>query len=245
MSRLTSLEQPAWPAKINPLAICEKFMFLNPVSLNSLASGVGWFILLLFMSHALLTRPWQNHPDTPLSSIWPAFVVALMTIWLLKAGLQQGLEIHILGLTAFTLMFGSRLAILGVISVYLLLAVADKAAWSSLGWNALLVGVFPILLAAQIHRFVYRKLPHNYFVFVFLSSFLNGVLVMVFTMGLLTGFMLLTSVHPVDLIKNQFLLITPLLIFPEAFFNGGLMAVLVIYRPHWVLGYNQDLYLRN
>ncbi len=220
-------------------------MYLDPTSLSDLARGIGWFILLMFVAHAIWTRPWANHPDMPLGSVWPAFVVGMLMIWLLKAGLHQGLEIHLLGLTALTLMFGTRLATLGAVSVYLLLAASGKVAWSSLGWNALMVGVFPILLAAQIHRQVYRRLPHNYFIFVFVSSFLNAILVMIFTMGLLTAFILLTSSHSPELVRSQFLQLTPLLVFPEGFLNGGLMAVLVIYRPLWVMGYNQDLYLKD
>ena len=183
-------------------------MFLDPTSLGNLASIIGWFILLCFVSHALLTRPWISHPDMPLASVWPAFVIGLMMIWLLKAGLHEGLTIHLLGLTAFTLMFGSRLATLGVVSVYILLASSGKVAWSSLGWNALLVGVFPILLATQIHNLVYRKLPHNYFIFVFVSSFLNAVMVLVLTNGRWTCYRLLTSTHPFELIRQQFLMIT-------------------------------------
>lgn len=220
-------------------------MYLDPTSLGALTSSLGWLVLLLYVVHALWTRPWSSHPEMPLGSVWPAFMVGMLMIWLLKAGLHQGLEIHLLGLTAFTLMFGTRLAVLGVVGVYLLLAITGKAAWSSLGWNALLVGVAPILLATYIHRLAYRRLPHNYFVFVFISSFLNAVLVMIFTMMLLAGFMLITSSHSPELISSQFLQLTPLLVFPEGFLNGGLMAVLVIYRPDWVMGYNQELYLRD
>lgn len=68
---------------------------------------------------------------------------------------------------------------------------------------------------------------------------------MAFTMILLSGFMLLTSSHHPELIQNQFMLVTPLLIFPEAFINGGVMVILAIYRPEWVLGFNQDRYLKD
>ena len=220
-------------------------MFIDPATLSTLSLATGWIILLLYVFHSLLSRPWTHHPETPLGSIWPAFVVGLMMIWLLKAGLVEGLEVHLLGLTALTLMFGTRLAILGVVSIYLLLAIWNKVSWSVIGWNALLVGVFPILFAAQIHRLAYRYLPPNFFVFVFVSSFLSGALVMAFTMLLLSIFLLLTSAHPPELIRSQFMLISLLLIFPEAFINGGIMAVLSIYRPEWVLGFNQDRYLRD
>jgi len=39
-------------------------------------------------------------------------------------------------------------------------------------------------------------------------------------------------------------LLTALLIFPEAFLNGALMAALVIYRPQWVPGFDESEYMR-
>ena len=114
------------------------------------------------------------------------------------------------------------------------------------GFNpSVVTGILPVLLAWLIHRLVYQKLPHNYFIFVFVSSFLNAALVMAFTMTLLTGFNLLTSSYSLQLIQDQFLRLTPMLMFPEAFLNGGIMAILVIYRPDWVLGFNADKYLRD
>ncbi len=206
---------------------------------------LGWLVFCLFLAYAFFSRPWRAHLNTPLLAVLPAFVVGLMLLWLVKAGVHEGLEVHLLGLTALTLMFGSQLSILAITAVYCLLAILDKAYWGTLGWNIVLIGVLQILLAAKVHRLVYHRLPHNFFIFVFLSSFLNAALVMVFTLFLLAGFLWLNSAHSLELIKTQVVQLIPLLAFPEAFVNGGLMAVLVIYRPQWVSGFNQNHYLRN
>lgn len=38
--------------------------------------------------------------------------------------------------------------------------------------------------------------------------------------------------------------ILPLLMFGEAFINGGAMSLLVAYRPHWVATFHDHWYLR-
>lgn len=219
-------------------------MFINPESLNTVMLWLGWVVFGLFFAYALFAQPWKEHVDTRVLTVLPAFVVGLTLLWVVKAGLIEGLEVHVLGITALTLMFGTRLSILAISGLYALLAVLGKVDWAVFGWNVVLVGVLQILLAAHIHRFIYQRFPQNYFVFVFLSSFLNGALVITFTMLLLVGFMWLTSAYPPELIQSQFLQLTPLLIFPEAFVNGGLMAVMVIYRPQWVSGFDQNRYMR-
>ena len=45
-------------------------MYLDPTSLSELSRAFGWFVLVLFAIHALWTRPWSNHPDMPLGSVW-------------------------------------------------------------------------------------------------------------------------------------------------------------------------------
>lgn len=220
-------------------------MYIVPLYLSRTNLLIGWALLAALLLWIFASRPWRDIPEGPLLNVLPAFAVGLLLVWRLKAGLHAGLEIHLLGLTALTLMFGWRLATLGVFSVYLLLATSGKLPWAGLGWNTLLVGVLPILLAAYIHRFVYHKLPHNFFIFVFVSSFLNGAAVMIFTMLTLSAFMFATGSQPTELIQHEFMILIPLLMFPEAFLNGSLMAILVIYRPQWVLGFNEMKYMRD
>lgn len=204
----------------------------------------GWILLGVFILRALLARPWQTHLDTPLISVLPAAVVCLLALWVLKAGLHAGYEIHLLGITALTLMFGVPLAILGVVALYVLLAVFGFIDWRVLGLNALLVGVLPIYFSAMFYRLVYRNLPHNYFIFVFLSSFLNGAITLAITMVAIAIFLAFGAGESWLQIKSQFLMLVPLLVFPEAFINGSMMAIMVIYRPEWVLGFNDREYLK-
>ncbi len=220
-------------------------MYIDATNLSLVMALSGWAVLLLCLILILIGRPWRSFDDTQILRIVPAFTVGMLMIWQLKAGVHHGLEIHLLGLTAITLMFGRSLAVLASCSVYVILALSGKIGWMSLGWNGVLVGILPIFLSAEIHHRVQQKLPKNFFVFVFISSFLNAAMVMIFTMLLLSGFMWLSGTHTAGLIQHEFMMLIPLLIFPEAFLNGSLMAVLVIYRPHWVFGFDEEVYMRS
>jgi uncharacterized membrane protein len=46
-----------------------------------------------------------------------------------------------------------------------------------------------------------------------------------------------------DDVKNNFLKIIPLVIFPEALFNGMIMTLLIIYKPDWVYTYHDKFYI--
>ncbi len=220
-------------------------MFIDPASVNLWVLVLGWLGFAGWIAYSVLTLPWCMCMDTPLGKALPAFVVGLLVLWLIKAGVHNGLEIHLLGLTAFTLMFRCRLAIIGVACLYCLLAMFGITSWASVGVNGLLVGVAPILFSAFIHRAIYRLLPHNLFIFVFLNSFVNGALTMLITIAGIVLFLLLFSNISTELIQHQFATLAPLLVFPEAFINGGIMVLLVIYRPQWVALFDQDEYLKN
>jgi uncharacterized membrane protein len=47
-----------------------------------------------------------------------------------------------------------------------------------------------------------------------------------------------------DELSDSALMIIPML-FPEAFINGALMTLLIVYYPEWVSSFNDDRYLKN
>jgi uncharacterized membrane protein len=46
-------------------------------------------------------------------NVWLGTVVLLILVWSMKAGVKPGLNMHLLGATIFTLMFGRQLAVIG------------------------------------------------------------------------------------------------------------------------------------
>lgn len=97
--------------------------------------------------------------------------VAVLGIWLLKAGVKPGLSFHLLGATVLTLMFRPLFALLG-----LALIAAGLTAWSgqfaAFSVNWLLLGAVPVAVTWGIHKLVHRWLPRHLFVYLFLNAFI-------------------------------------------------------------------------
>jgi electron transfer flavoprotein alpha subunit len=84
------------------------------------------------------------------------------------------------GATMFTLMFGPRLAILGLslvlAGVTLNNGLLGREGWEAYALNALALAVFPALLADAIRRVVDRCLPGNFFIYVFVTAFFGAAI---------------------------------------------------------------------
>ena len=194
------------------------------------------------------TAPWRRLADSAQLNIWLGTIVILMLMWSMKAGVQPGMNLHLLGATVFTLMFGRQLAILGLSVV--LAAVTFNSAGSAIGWtpyalNALVMVVFPVLMAFAILRLVERTLPANIFVYFFAGAFFNAALTTVAT-GLLTSVLLaLAGVYPAEMLFSDYFPYFILLGFAEAWLNGAAITLMVVYYPDWVGTFDDRRYLWN
>lgn len=70
--------------------------------------------------------------------------IALVPLWMLQAGIKDGLEFHFLGLTVLALMLGWRLGVMMSTLSLLLLTGFGVAPWSAFGANLLLGVIIPI-----------------------------------------------------------------------------------------------------
>ncbi len=147
----------------------------------------------LFLLWAAIWAPWRRLADSRQMNVWMGTIVVLMLVWSLKAGVKPGLNLHMLGATAFTLMFGRQLALLGLSVV--LAAVTYNASlkgiqgWQPFALNALALVVFPVFVTYAILRFVERRLPAHIFVYIFVAAFFGAAVTVVAT-GMLTALML-------------------------------------------------------
>jgi len=94
-------------------------------------------------------------------------------------------------------------------------------------------------------RLARRRLPLNFFVFVFINAFLAAGLSNVLV-GLVTALLMLGSgVYDLEALSYGYLAYLPLMLFPEGVINGSLISIFVAYRPHWVASFDDALYLRS
>ncbi len=205
----------------------------------------------LMLLWAIWTAPWRRLADSTLMNVWMGAIVVLTLVWSMKAGAKPGLNLHLLGATAFTLMFGRQLAMTGLALVLAAVtfnaslkgAGLEMAGWQPFALNALVLTVFPVLVAHAVLRFVERHLPPHIFVFFFVAAFFGGAIAAVAT-GFLTGLLLwLAGVYSADLLFSDYLPFYVLLGFAEAWLNGAAITLMVVYYPRWVGSFDDRRYL--
>ena len=91
---------------------------------------------------------------------------------------------------------------------------------------------------------MHRRLPQNYFVYLFVSAFFGAALAWNLA-ALARGLLLLLSGQPAmdAQVGEDYAALLPLMSFGEAFINGLLIATVAVYRPQWVMSFDDGAYL--
>jgi uncharacterized membrane protein len=201
----------------------------------------------LVLLWAILRAPWQRLADSGQLNVWLGTIVVLTLMWSMKAGVKPGLNLHLLGVTAFTLMFGRQLALVGLSIV--LAAMTYNAslngvqAWQPFALNALVLVVFPVFVAHAILRAVERWLPANIFIFIFIAAFFGAAFCVIATGAFASLLLLLSGAYPLDLLLAEYFPFYLLLGFAEAWLNGAAITLMVVYYPRWVGSFDDRRYL--
>lgn len=207
-----------------------------------------WVAHLLFapaLGWSLYAAPWRRLRDNEQLHLFLGTCVTLMVLWSIKTGIRPGLNFHLLGATAFTLMFGPRLAIVGLSVVLLGATIFGYSGWESFSVNGLLMGVLPASVSFLIFRLVDGKLPNHFFVYIFLNAFVGAGLAMAATGLAATWLMAAAGAYSADYLYSQYLPYFLLMGWSEALLTGMTMTMLVVYRPQWVGTFDDARYIRN
>jgi len=194
---------------------------------------------------AALSAPWRVWlDDRERQWVWLVSLGVLLAVWSMKAGITPGLSLRFLLVTALTLMHGWQLAVIGSALVLAVLCITGQAAWSSFGANLLCMAIVPALFTAWFHEFVHSRLPHNYFVYFFVTVFLGSALA--FNLAGLARLAVLAASGTIEAahVGPEYFAVLPFMSFGEATVNGMVMAMAVVYRPRWVMSFDDRLYLR-
>ena len=184
----------------------------------------------------------------PITRIWPALCAGILLLWQLKASLSVGISIHLLGTTLLTVLFGWPLAVIGLtvvlVATTLFMNLNGIEGWQALGLNGMIMILIPVFVSYRIVRLIFSRLPHNFFIYIFLSGFANALI----TLGIVglasTAILILSSHLDATILIHHYLSAYFLIIFPEAFITGAVLTLFVVYRPDWVLSFDDNLYLK-
>lgn len=209
----------------------------------------AWFMYLLFLptGFVLLWALWRVNwlalkEQSVLQHVFYSACLALAVLWSIRAGLSSGLGIHFMGLTAATLVMGWPLALLSGAIGLLCVTIIGLESYAGFAVNFMVSVALPVATSYGVLTLVQRKLPANPFVYIFLCGFFNGaiaILAVACTTSLMLG---LLQVYSWEAVYEEYFMYLPLMIFPEAFINGMIVAGVMGTFPHLLSSFNVDKY---
>lgn len=217
--------------------------------MNMISSNIpAQWLWLLWLSGALIAglvvwrARWRMLADQRNLNIFLGATVAVLALWLIKTGIKPGLNFHLLGATALTLMFRPMFALFGL-SLVIAILTFWHGEYIAFAPNLLIMGVVPVAVSWAIYHFVDRRLPNHFFIYVFVNAFF-GAAVAISVVGFAsTGFVALSGVYPLDYLLEEYLPYYLLMAWSEAFLTGMIVTLMVVYKPEWVATFDDKRYL--
>lgn len=201
-----------------------------------------WALALALAALIARRASWCMLRDAGNLNVFLAASVAVLGLWLIKTGIKPGLNFHLLGATALTLMFRPLFALLA-----LALITAAISLWhgeyASFAANWLIMGAVPVAVSWALFRLIDRKLPNHFFIYVFLNAFFGAALAIAAVGLASTAFLAAAGAYPLDYLLEEYLPYYLLIAWSEAFATGMLVTLMVVYKPAWVATFDDRRYL--
>ncbi|MEN8761333.1 MAG: energy-coupling factor ABC transporter permease [Thiogranum sp.] len=214
---------------------------LFPGSMLWFVNSVLIVVLIAAGRRAPLGRLWNSE----FTHVYFAACVVLLLLWNTRVAVLPALNFHVLGVTAITLMFGWAYAVFAVFLVTVGTVINQNGEWVGIGLNALITGCIPIVVTTSLLHFAQRKLPYNFFVYVYINGFLAAGLSTVAANISGALLMILVDTGNAEWLGYQLFPYLPLMFFSEAFINGMIVTAMVALRPGWVASFDDNLYIKN
>ena len=191
------------------------------------------------------TGPWAKLRDPLRLNIWLGLGVMLALVWSLKAGIYAGLDLHLLGAMVVTLVLGPQLG-MGALALALAgVTLNGDAQWSAFAINWLAMAVVPVAIANGYFRLVERYAPKHFFVFIFVIAFFGSGFSVLLQGAFASLLLWLAGAYSYDFLAANYLPFVLLLGFSEAWLSGMAVTLMVVFRPGWVVRFNDRDYLWN
>ena len=204
--------------------------------------------LAIFLG-SLIASPPKAFTRTPLNWLAPAAVIFLLIAWNISPTLPgqapgkfYGLIFHFYGASLLTAMFGPAIALSILFPVAALGIYALQGDYVLASQHYLMVSVLPTFFAYISIQIISRFIPKHLFVLIlgngyvaaFMSVVLSGALLLIIRI-------LFNDSNQIDL--EGWLLGLIIIAFMEGSLSGMLLAIFLIFRPHWVSTYNEAAYM--
>lgn len=204
----------------------------------------GWFMALAWatalaaLAWAARGLPWYKlRGDADAQRVLGLALVALVAMRGFNTQAMLGVQLHFIGAAVATLMFGWRFALWTMAVVSLAARVVDLD-WHGWALDFIATGVIPVLAVHLLWR-MEQRLPANLFVYIFVAAFFGAALAM---MGSSLFKAAVEAMSGGRGAAHYLVAMIPMM-FGEAFFSGGAMSLVVVYRPQWCATFDDARYL--
>lgn len=218
-------------------------MDLTAVPLPAGWTAGGWLAALPLVALAVRRAPWARFGESEPVHVWYGAIFCVVVLWNLQATVGEGFRFHLLGVAAFTLLAGPALALVGgAIATLLQIAVRDGL-WANAGLAFLTMVAVPVAATWIVLRFAERRLPPNFFVYVFVVAFFGAGVS--FAAAGIAGASALTwgAGREAALVFGEYVPYLGYLAFGEATLTGMALTLAVVYRPRWVASFDDARYI--
>lgn len=169
--------------------------------------------------------------------------LVFIVLWQIKAGILPGLDLHILGLTAATLILGWRLCLLSAMLSSLILLAFNLLSVSQLALHLVLTVIVPTLLSYTLFLLSYQFLARHFFVYIFVCAFFSAGIIACIKITLTAVFYFSIGQYDWNQLADNYVYISAIIWFPEAMLNAMAITLLITYRPYWVKTFYDKDYL--
>ncbi|BES72701.1 energy-coupling factor ABC transporter permease [Marinobacter nanhaiticus D15-8W] len=211
--------------------------------------GAGWLwsmnvLLIVAIGLAIWQADWaQLVVERALQHSLFATIILLTLVWQIRAGLSPGLTIHILGITAVTLMLGWAFAILAGLIALLFTSILGDESLAMFGINGIVTVSIPAFVSYGIMLWERSRGFHNFFAYLFFCGFF-GAAIAVASAGMTMVMVLwIAGVYGWDTLLHEYVRYLPLIMLPEAFINGTVISGLMVFHPQRLLTLDESRYL--
>ena len=170
---------------------------------------------------------------------------AVFFLWIFRASVPGGPSpsVHFMWLVALALTLGFRYSMMAATLALIGATAIGKESWDMFGVNGLLGIAAPIAFSYMLFMLAFHKLPRNLFIYVFLCAFIPGAMAIALKIALMSGYYVMDDIYTWSVVKDNYLILIPLLLFPEGMLNGMTMTILIIYFPGLAYTFHDKFYI--
>ena len=203
----------------------------------------SWLIALLLALACGRRVEWSRLAQGSNFHLWSICAVSLMVLWSVRTGADAGPALHVLGVTTVTLVLGIPAAALAtLLAQFVTSVISGDIAGTALNW--LISSVVPAIVTESWRRLMLRWLPPDPFAFIFGTAFFGAALAVAAAYLAGLAFLGEPEMFRSGAVPSWGALLL-LVGFPEAFINGAIVTLLVVYVPDRISGYDQAYRVRH